>query len=69
MGPLDEMLVQRFAKQMLYALVAIHQHYIIHGDIKAANILYDGTDIKLSDFGESIRHGSLADAGASNVMT
>ena len=30
-----------------------HENHIIHGDIKAANILYDGNVIKLTDFGES----------------
>ena len=30
-----------------------HENHIIHGDIKAANILYDGSVIKLTDFGES----------------
>lgn len=53
-GPIDELMVKRFAKQILNALVYVHQNNIIHGDVKAANILFDGNEIKLSDFGESM---------------
>lgn len=30
-----------------------HEKKIIHGDLKAGNILYDGKTIKLTDFGDS----------------
>ena len=31
----------------------LHEQKIIHGDLKAANVLYDGHQIKLTDFGDS----------------
>jgi serine/threonine protein kinase len=39
----------------LSALCYLHGHEkrIIHGDLKAANILFDGRKIKLTDFGDS----------------
>ena len=44
------------AKQVLTAIAFIHDHNIVHRDIKAANVLIakDGT-IKLGDFGVCIR--------------
>lgn len=30
-----------------------HEKRIVHGDLKAGNILYDGKTIKLTDFGDS----------------
>jgi len=37
--------------QMASALVHIHGQNIAHGDLKPANILYDGSNIKVADFG------------------
>lgn len=37
--------------QMASALVHIHTKNIAHGDLKPANILYDGSNIKVADFG------------------
>jgi len=54
-GPMHEKVVRRHTIQILNALNYLHNHEnrIIHGDLKAANILYDGSQIKLTDFGES----------------
>jgi len=65
-GKFDELMVKRFAKQMLNALVYVHQNNIIHGDVKAANILFDGSEIKLSDFGESMGDCFSCDPGVTN---
>ena len=55
----------RISKSMLNALVVAHQHGVVHGDIKPANIMYDerhGSYI-LTDFGAAYtrKKGSLAD--------
>jgi serine/threonine protein kinase len=52
-------MVKSFTKQILNALVCIHENFIIHGDLKAANILFNGYEIKISDFGESMRDANL----------
>ena len=55
MGPMHEKVIRRYTIQILKALKYLHEHEnrIIHGDLKAANILYDGSRVKLTDFGES----------------
>lgn len=42
-GPLPEMVIKRHTRQILEALCYLHNHKpsIIHGDLKAANILAD----------------------------
>lgn len=53
-GPLQECLIQVYAKQLLNGVAYLHRHRIAHRDVKCANILIrsDGR-IKLSDFGAS----------------
>jgi len=45
LGPLREGIIQRRTYEILSALDYIHNHEprVIHGDLKAANILFDGT--------------------------
>jgi serine/threonine protein kinase len=52
-GPIDESMTRIVTRQILNALKFTHENNIIHGDIKAANILFDGERCKLSDFGEA----------------
>jgi serine/threonine protein kinase len=54
-GPMNENILRKHTKQILSALCYLHSHEkrIIHGDLKAANILFDGRQIKLTDFGDS----------------
>ena len=52
---MNENILRKHTKQILLALNYLHSHEkrIIHGDLKAANILFDGKNIKLTDFGDS----------------
>lgn len=53
-GALSENLIKKFSKQVLLALEYLHQHNIVHGDIKCDNILLDlESKVKLADFGAS----------------
>ncbi len=54
-GPLHERVIKRHTKQILEALCYLHNHdlRIMHGDLKAANILSDSGCTKLTDFGDS----------------
>lgn len=47
--------LQRLSVQLISAILTLHQHHIIHGDIKPANILLlEAQHIALTDFGLSI---------------
>lgn len=54
-GPFrNEEVLSNYARQILNGLNYLHSQNVIHGDIKAANILTDrNANIKLSDFGAS----------------
>eukprot|EP00884_Botryococcus_braunii_P019516 jgi/Botrbrau1/6248/Bobra.0129s0003.2 len=53
-GSLKESVLKIYARQILTGLEYLHQHQIMHRDIKGANILVDNTGlIKLADFGAS----------------
>ena len=57
---MNENILRKHIKQILSALNYLHNHerIIIHGDLKAANILFDGKNVKLTDFGDSRILGS-----------
>ena len=46
-------LIKSWITSMLKGLAHLHLHRIIHGDVKAANIIIDDDEAKLSDFGMS----------------
>lgn len=54
-GPFkNEEVLSNYARQILCGLNYLHSQNVIHGDIKAANILTDSkANLKLSDFGAS----------------
>lgn len=57
---MNENIIRKHTKQILSVLLYLHNHerIVIHGDLKAANILFDGKNIKLTDFGDSRILGS-----------
>jgi serine/threonine protein kinase len=58
-GSFQENVIQKFTKQILNGLEYLHNHGVVHRDLKGANILAakDGT-VKLADFGAAkLIHG------------
>jgi mitogen-activated protein kinase kinase kinase ANP1 len=53
-GPMKEICVRKYTKEVLQGLRYLHRRKIMHRDIKGQNVLVD-TDgnIKLTDFGAS----------------
>lgn len=55
-GALNEVLTRKYTKQILQGVAYLHEHNIVHRDVKGANILRDSDgNVKLADFGASKR--------------
>ncbi|CAM6108799.1 unnamed protein product [Calypogeia fissa] len=50
-GPLDEPFIRAYTKDILRALLYLHFNKLVHGDLKAVNVLMDESNCKLADFG------------------
>ena len=52
-GKFEEQKVKRIIKQSLKAVKSLHMKNIAHRDLKLENIMMEGNDIKIIDFGIS----------------
>jgi serine/threonine protein kinase len=56
MGPFESKAVANFTRQILLGLKYLHEHGIVHRDIKGGNVLLDNDgNVKLADFGASLK--------------
>ena len=55
-GRIGEKNARMYTLQVVRALVYLHEHNVVHGDLKGANVLVsqDGKEIKLCDMGNSL---------------
>lgn len=67
-GKFNEGLVKIYVKQILQGLRFLHQHGIMHRDVKGGNILVDNKSVcKLADFGAAARMQDLSMDGTSSL--
>lgn len=56
-GGLSELLVRRYTNQLVSGVACLHEHGIVHRDIKTANIFLTngGNCLKIGDFGCAVK--------------
>ena len=67
-GPLSRDELLALASQLLQALRAIHDAGLVHGDLKAANVMYDDGRAVLMDFGAAHAVGERPRQGSVDCM-
>ena len=67
-GPLSRDELLALARQLLEALGAIHAAGLVHGDLKAANVMFDGEHAVLMDFGAAHAVGERPRQGSYDCM-
>ncbi|MEZ5463725.1 MAG: serine/threonine-protein kinase [Lysobacteraceae bacterium] len=67
-GPLSRAELLVLARQLLEALGAIHRAGLVHGDLKAANVMFDGGHAVLMDFGAAHAPGDRPRQGSVDSM-
>lgn len=69
-GKFNEAIIRIYTRQILLGLEYLHNHGIMHRDIKGANLLLDNSGhVKLADFGASKKIESLATIGKSRAIS
>ncbi len=56
-GPFAESVICDYTRQIVHGIVYLHEHSIIHRDLKGGNILVDSTGrrLRIADFGAAAR--------------
>lgn len=69
--PVPEGEVWKFVRQILQGLDYLHYNSVVHGDLKPANLLYEGTTgaVKIADFSSSIKHTDRGVTSSFNLGT
>ena len=56
--PFSQAQVKCLMRQLLSAVAFMHEHWILHRDLKTSNILYEAGVLKVCDFGLARQYGS-----------
>ncbi|MCB1561024.1 MAG: protein kinase [Xanthomonadales bacterium] len=67
-GPLSRTELLALARQLLEAVRAIHRAGLVHGDLKAANVMFDAGHAVLMDFGAAHAPGDRPRQGSVDSM-